>query len=414
MTDILDIPATTSATELRDTVAKVIAAQSDQLLNVSHDIHAHPELAFEETRAAELLARVLETEGFSVTRGAYGIATSVEAVYGSGDFRVVLCAEYDALPEIGHACGHNAIAAISLGSALALREVADELNLQVVLLGTPAEEHGGGKCKLLRNGAFEDATMASMVHGGSGELEMSAAQVRMQCVDRFDITFTGREAHAAAAPHEGINAGSAATLAQVAVGMLRQHLRDGVRLSVITTDAGTVTNIVPGRAQLSVEVRSAELDDMLSVKRRVLSCMEGAAIATGCQWSSRRAEPRYLGVTPDGALASLWDANLGAVGREIDPALAGTSGSTDMGNVSQLIPSLHPMITFQGSTAPAHTVEFARDAASPAADDAILDAATVQAWTVVDAAADPEIRASLLRRVAERPAGATMIDQDLD
>lgn len=399
---------------LRNLVSTSVSAHAERLLQVSHEIHANPELAFAEFQAAELLANVLDSEGFSVTRGAYGLPTSVEAIYGAGDFRVVLCAEYDALPDIGHACGHNAIAAIALGSALALREVVDQLNLQVVFLGTPAEEHGGGKCTLLRKGAFEDATIASMVHGGAGEREMSAAAVRMQCVDRFDVTFTGREAHAAAAPHEAVNAGAAATLAQVAVGLLRQQLRDGVRLSVITTDAGSVTNVVPGRASLSIEVRSADLDEMLSVKKRILACMEGSAIATGCTWSTRRAEPRYLCVTPDAALAALWDRNLASVAREIDSTLTGTGGSTDMGNVSQLIPSIHPMITFQGSTAPPHTVEFAAAAASPAADGAIVDAATVQALTVVDAAGDPDIRASLLRRAAARPAGATTIDHDLD
>ncbi|MFT4125671.1 MAG: amidohydrolase [Gordonia sp. (in: high G+C Gram-positive bacteria)] len=399
---------------LRSTAIAAAERHGPELRAISHEIHAHPELAFAEHHAAELMARTLESHGFTVTRGAYGVETAVEAVVGDGEFRVVLCAEYDALPELGHACGHNVIAAIGLGSALILAEVADELGLQVVLLGTPAEEHGGGKCALLRAGAFEGATISSMVHGGAAESEVSAARVSMQCVDRFDVTFLGRQAHAAAAPFEAINAGAAATIAHVAVGLLRQQLRDGIRLSVITTSAGTVTNIVPGRAELSVEVRSRDLAEMLSVKERVLACMAGAALATGCEWSQRRAEPRYLNVVPDDTLAAAWDRNLAVVGRRIDPELDARSGSTDMGNVSHVVPSLHPILTFAGSTAPPHTIEFASDAIGAGADQAVIDGALVQALMVIDVVADPDQRADLLRRAAERPAGATRIDQDLD
>ncbi|MCA0157747.1 amidohydrolase [Tsukamurella sp. M9C] len=407
----------TAGTDLHAAVAAAVAEDAATLIVLSHDLHEHPELAFEEQHAAEVLADLFESRGFAVERGAYGLDTSFTATTGTGDLHAVLCAEYDALPGLGHACGHNVIAGITTGAALALAPLVDELGLTLTVLGTPAEEHGGGKVELLRAGAFESAVLSAMVHpiNGDAAAEVSAADVTMQSVDRFDVVFRGRSAHAAAAPDQAINAESAAALAQVAIGLLRQHVPDGMRLSVVGNAAGRVTNIVPAEARLSAEVRSADLEQMLAIKQRMLACFEGAAIATGCTWEQHRAEPRYLSITPDAALAAAWDANLTRSGRDVarHPADGG-GGSTDMGNVSRVVPSIHPVISIADAGGPPHTIEFAAAARTPQADAAVLDGATILAGTLVDVARDPEVRADLLRRFAARPEGATTIDQNID
>lgn len=405
---------TALADELRASAADAVTEASERLVRLSRDLHARPELAFEEVYAAERVSTELADAGFAVELGAYGVPTAFEAVYGSGDFTAVLCAEYDALPGLGHACGHNMIATITTGAAIALREAADRLGIRIVVLGTPAEEHGGGKCVLLRAGAFEQATVSLMVHGYHGPVDVSAADVTCQAVDRFDITFTGRAAHAAAAPQAAVNAGSAAALATVAIGLARQHFPDGVRVSAVTVDAGEVTNIVPAEAHIKAEVRSTRLDEMLDVKRRVLACFEGAAIATGCGWEQRRSEPRYLDVIPDPGLSAAWDANARRNGRVLQRPPGATGGSTDMGNVSHVVPSIHPMLVLEDAGGPPHTIEFAAASGAPQGDRLGLEGATILAQTVIDVASDAELRADLVRRAAERPAGATMVDQDGD
>ncbi|MFK4761154.1 amidohydrolase [Microbacterium sp. ZW T5_45] len=374
------------------------------MVALSHTIHANPELSWEED-AAELVAATMVEADFDVELGAYGVPTAIEAVYGTGDLTVAICAEYDALPEIGHGCGHNVIAAIGVGAALALRPFADEAGLRIKLLGTPAEEHGGGKIPMLTAGAWEDVDFSLMVHGMTGT-DISASGFRSTAVDRFEVEFLGRTAHAAGMPEQGVNAASAATLAQTAIALLRQHLPKDTNLNTFISVGGEATNIIPGRTVVQVEVRAYELDEWRDMKKKVLACFEGAAIATGCSWSWRATEHPYSPLAPDLLLAEVWDRNLIATGREIAPASLG-GGSTDMGNVSQVLPAIHPTIAFLGETGPAHNPDFTASAASPAADDAIIDGATILAWTVLDIAGSPELRSDLLRRTAERPAGAT-------
>ncbi len=392
---------------LKESVATVLDDLRPQLVDLSHTIHANPELSWEEHEAAALIAKTLTDAGFAVELGAYGVPTAIEAIYGTGDLTVAICAEYDALPEIGHGCGHNVIAAIGVGSALALAGFADEAGLRIKLLGTPAEEHGGGKIPMLTAGAWEDVDFSLMVHGMTG-LDISASGFRSTAVDRFEVEFIGRTAHAAGMPEQGINAASAATLAQTAIALLRQHLPKDTNLNTFISVGGEATNIIPGRTVVQVEVRAYELDEWRDMKKRVLACFEGAAIATGCEWSWKATEHPYAPLTPDLDLAEIWDRNLIAAGREITPAGLG-GGSTDMGNVSQVVPAIHPTIAFLGETGPGHNPAFTAAAATPAADDAIIDGATILAWTVLDVAGSPELRADLLRRTAERPAGATRI-----
>jgi amidohydrolase len=380
-----------------------------ELIALSRAIHSRPELSWEEHAAAALVADTMSAAGFAVTLGAYDIPTAVEAVYGSGELTVAICAEYDALPGIGHACGHNVICAAGVGAALALAPLADAAGLRVKLLGTPAEEHGGGKVALLKAGAWEDSDFSLMVHGMTGE-DVSAGSYSSTAVDRFEVVFHGKTAHAAAFPEQGVNAAAAATLAQVAIGLIRQNLPRAVNLNAFVSFGGEATNIIPDRTVVQVELRAFDIAVWRELKKRVLACFEGAAIATGCTWDWAPTEYPYAPVNPDPMLASLWDDNLRARGRDprvVESGVAG--GSTDMGNVTQVLPGIHPMIAFLGETGPAHNPGFTASAVTPAADDAIVDSAVAMAWTVLDVAYDPERRADLRRRRAERGVGATRV-----
>ncbi len=393
--------------DLRRRCEDVVLAWRDRLVAASHDLHAHPELAFEEHRSAAAVAALLRDAGFDVTVGVWGLDTAIEAVYGDGDMTVTVCAEYDALPGIGHGCGHNIIATAGAGAAIALSRVADELGIRVKLLGTPAEEKGAGKAHLLEAGAWEDATVSLMVHPGPG-IAAPTAGISTQSRDRFRVEFTGRAAHAAAAPTAGINAGDAATVMQVAMGLLRQHLPDTVRVSAVTLSGGEVSNVIPATAVVEAEVRSFDMAETADLKKRVLACVDGAATATGCSYSVTPVDPVYEPLIQYPFLADRFDAALEHRGRVITPIhRAQGGGSTDMGNVSQVVPAIHPIIGVMGSTSAPHTADFARDAVTPAADDAIVDGAYALAAAVVDLATDPDARAAVTELKRNRAPGAT-------
>ncbi|WP_017616039.1 amidohydrolase [Nocardiopsis salina] len=387
--------------EAREKAGTRVDGARDTLLELGRALHADPETAFEEYRAAERVGALLGGAGFTVKTGVYGLDTAVEATFGSGDLRVVVCAEYDALPGLGHACGHNIISAAGVGAALGLAEVADELGLTVVLLGTPAEEHGGGKVLMLEAGAWDEATLSLMVHPMPGH-DISGRAFTAQAVDRFRVTYSGAAAHAAAAPSQGVNAADAATVAQVGIGLLRQQLPDDVRLSANVVRAGEATNIIPAESVMEAEVRGYDLDTLENVKKRMLACFEAGAIASGCDWVHEETEPRYENVVQEPALAELWDENLRRTGRTIRPREGSGGGSTDMGNVSHYLPSIHPTIAVLGASAAPHTTGFAEAAGTAEGDEAALDAARALAWTVIGAASDPGTREDLLERQDHR------------
>jgi amidohydrolase len=408
MTVVIEPSVTIPPALARQRVSEELQQRRAELVQLSRAIHADPEVSYQEHRAAGRVAEMLRAGGFDVEVGAYGLETAVEAVTGDGDLTVVICAEYDALPAIGHACGHNIIAAAGVGAALALAAVAQEAGLRVKLLGTPAEEHGGGKVDLLLRGAWEDASFSLMVHGMTGA-DLPCSAFASTAVDRFAVTFTGVAAHAAGAPERGINAGAAATLALSALGLLRQHLPVGVNVNGFVSHGGEATNIIPDTTVVQVEVRAYDLDIWRDVKKRVLACFAGAAVATGCSWVQEQVEHPYAPMLHDPVLAALWDANLRACGRDLGERAGLGGGSTDMGNVSQVVPSIHGTVAVLGSTAVPHHPDFTAAAATPAADDAVLDGAAALAWTVLDVALDGERRAEFLRRQAERAPGATRV-----
>ncbi|WP_406270786.1 M20 family metallopeptidase [Nocardia sp. NBC_00881] len=378
-----------------------IKAASAELIALSHAIHAEPELAFEETRSVAKAIAPLAERGFEIETGVAELPTAFRARFGSGPMTVGICAEYDALPEIGHACGHNVIAAAAVGAGLGLAEVADVLGLTVLVFGTPAEESGGGKVLMLERGVFDDVAMAMMVH--PGPLDIVGA--RSLALADVSVVFHGREAHASAAPELGRNAGDAVTVAQVALGLLRQHILPGQQLHGIVSDGGVAPNIVPGRAELLYYLRavdSASLDDLM---RRASACFEAGALATGCTHEIRTLAPTYTELTPDPELLFAYREQITGLGRvPIAPELEAQRplGSTDMGNVTNVIPGIHPVIGIDAGGAVTHQPGFAAASINASADQAVLDGALALARTAIAIARDDIHRDRLLQRLVQR------------
>ncbi|CAJ1584949.1 M20 family metallopeptidase [[Mycobacterium] wendilense] len=392
-----------SSSACADVVEDTVGRHRNDLIELSHDIHAEPELAFEEHRSCAKTQALAAERGFEVTPGAGGLPTAFRASFGSGPLTVGVCAEYDALPEIGHACGHNIIAAAAVGAALALAEVADELGLTVVLIGTPAEEAGGGKVLMLEAGVFDDLAAAVMIH--PGPLDIAAA--RSLALAEVTATYTGREAHAAVAPFLGVNAADAVTVAQVAIGLARQHLLPGQMLHGIVTDGGQAPNIVPGRAALRYTLRANDTEALRDLEDKVAGCFLAGAVGTGCEYDVTPVSPVYRELRPDRWLADAFRAEMRRAGRNPVPAdveAAFPLGSTDMGNVTQLLPGIHPIVGVEAGGASVHQPAFAAAAASPSGDRAVIDGAVLLARTVVELAETPLQRDRVLelreRRVA--------------
>jgi amidohydrolase len=366
----------------KERLQAAVQARADVLVDASHQIHEHPELNYEEHFAHDLLTGILEGEGLAVERHAYGIDTAFVARGGtSGPTIAVLC-EYDALPGIGHACGHNIIATAGLGAGLAAASMAEELGGQVLVVGTPAEEGGGGKILLAREGAFEGVEAALMIHPAGFDL----ARMDVIAVQELTAVYTGEAAHAAAFPHRGRNALDAAVLGYVNVAALRQHIRPTERIHGIFTEGGDKPNIVPARARTEWMVRSGSIRTLDPLKARVAACLEAGAAAAGCEVELRWKAVVYADMLDNEVLVGLYAANSAALGRplaEPDPKQA-VVGSTDMGNISYVLPSIHPMIQAAPGGVPIHTPEFAGHARSETGDRAVLDGATALAWTVAD------------------------------
>jgi amidohydrolase len=364
----------------------------DELVALSHRIHANPELGFEEERACAWLCELLEGAGLEVERGVGELPTAFAARAGSGPLHVVVCAEYDALPAVGHACGHNVIAAMAAGAGLALARVADDAGLRVTVLGTPAEEGGGGKILLLERGAFDGAHAAMMVHPSPYE----QAEMPIIAVSHLEVAYTGKEAHASAYPFLGVNAADALVVAQTAIGLLRQHLRTGDRVHGIVTKGGDAANIIPAHTEGKWMVRADTMEQLEEVQARVTRCFEAGALATGATLELTSDERPYSEMRHDHDLSALYQRNAEALGRTLLDRSGRGPGSTDMGNVSLALPSIHPTIGIDALPAVNHQPEFTAKCATPAADQAVFDGAVAMAWTAIDAAADGSLRQRLL------------------
>ena len=363
-------------------LAAEIDRRAELLLDVSHQIHAHPELCYEERFAHKLLTGVLEGEGLAVSRSARGVETAFEATAGSTGPHIAVVCEYDALPGIGHACGHNVIAAAGLGAGLAAAALADELGGRVVVVGTPAEEGGGGKVRLIDAGAFDGVDAAVMVHPADADL----LTMDVVALHQAHVTYRGEAAHAAAFPHKGRNALDAAVLGYVSVAALRQHIEAPERIHGIITDGGDKPNIVPAYARAEWIVRSSTVTKLDALKQRFLACLEGGAEAAGCEMHVEWIDPVYADMVDSAAIGERYRANAQALGRIVRAPSPATRvvGSTDMGNVSYAVPSIHPMIQVAPPGVPIHTPAFAGFAGGPEGDRAVIDGAKALAWTVAD------------------------------
>ncbi|GGM73441.1 amidase [Lentzea pudingi] len=373
----------------------------DRLTELSHAIHAHPEIAFAEHDAVRRCAEVLAGEGFRVETGVAGLDTAFRAEYGEGELVVVFCAEYDALPELGHACGHNMIAAIGVGAGLLLRDVADELGITVRVLGTPAEESGGGKLVLLGAGVFADAGLCLMAHPAPAE---NCAPRSLAVLD-LKVRYTGRASHAAVAPHAGVNAADALTVAQVAIGLARQHFRPKQMVHGIVTHGGDSPNVIPARTEALFYLRAADLESLAELEKRVVACLQAGATATGCTADIRPDTPAYAELRHDEWLVAAYRTAAEVLGRPLHSPEAERdmpTGSTDMGNVSRVVPSIHPVLAVDCGDAVNHQPEFAAACVSASADRAVGDGALALAWAAAAAAADPVQRARLLNGVRDR------------
>lgn len=383
---------TTAADELRAALADGVERWKPRVEALAKDIHGFKEVSFEEVQSAEAITALLAEAGFEVERGTGGLPTAFTGSAGSGDLTVALCVEYDALPGIGHACGHNLIAGASVAAALALRPHVDQLGITLKAIGTPAEEHGGGKALMLERGAFDGVGLALMVHPVQDGVTYNPAGTSAQAVGRYKATFTGKAAHAAAAPHLGVNAADAAVLSQVAIGLLRQQIPSDHRIACYVAEAGHVTNIIPEKAVVEFECRAFTMPEFEALLERVRRCFEGAATATGTTLAFEDTEPLYEPLIQDDDLCAHWTAAMDAFGKDTSPAAGLSGGSTDMGNISQVIPSLHPWLSIPGADVPIHSHAFAALADTPPAYGVMFEAGTALAWTVAAAATTPTQR----------------------
>lgn len=374
--------------EIKTKIRDVVEGQREELIRLSLNIHDNPELGLQEVKAQKWLCDYLLQNKLQVERGVGGLATAFRAIYGEGRPRIALLAEYDALPQMGHGCGHNVIAAAAAGAGVASKIVVDDYGGSVAVLGSPAEEAFGGKIDMIGAGVFEDIDAVMMVHPDTQNVVAVSA---LACVS-LDVKFWGKAAHAAASPEEGINALEALLLAFNAINSLRQHIRKDSRIHGIITEGGMVPNVVPAYSSARFMLRATDIDYLDTLRNKVLACFEGASLSSGARLQYGWGEKVYAPMKSNYSLACLFGNNLRLLGREIDDSSVKLNfGSTDMGNVSQIVPSIHPEVCIAPPEVSLHTPEFALAAASEEGHEGLLDAAKAMAMTVADILTQPEI-----------------------
>jgi amidohydrolase len=385
--------------KLKAAVIKEIEAQRRSLRQLSLKIHSSPELGFHEVKAAAWLTQYLEENGFSIEPGICKLPTAFKGSYGKGKPAIAILAEYDALPKLGHACGHNLIAGSAIGAAVAAKAAIDRFGGSVLVIGTPAEELHGGKAIMAERGAFDNVDIAMMVHPEAYDVATTQA---LACIT-LDIEFFGKAAHASSEPEMGINALEAMLQSFAAINSLRQHIKDTARIHGIITDGGEAANIVPAHSAGTFIARAEDDAYLDELKERVLNCFVGAATATGARLEYRWAKVRYAPLKNNLTLARLFRNNMQSLGRKVlltDPSKG--FGSTDMGNVSQLVPSIHPHFAIVPKEITTHSPEFAAAAASETGIKGMLDGAKAMAMTVVDLVASPETVSKIKREFRQQ------------
>jgi amidohydrolase len=378
------VPVTVGAMTRKETAEKVFSQVEEDLRQISRFLYENPEIQYEEYESSAKLAEYLAGHGFDVSHPAHGLDTAFEANAGSSGPRVIICCEYDALPEIGQACGHNIIATPAVGAGLALAGMANDLGIRITVLGTPAEEGAGGKVDLIEAGAFEDAAASMMIHPSpTNKLDPS-----FQARTSFTVEYFGTESHAAFAPAHGVNALDAFVQAYMNVSTLRQQILPTDRVHGIINHGGDANNIIPKYTRSTWGIRSADPQRLEELIGRVHDCFEAAARATGCRVEINQIGHTYRNMINDEVMTGLFQANSTSLGRPLPlEAEAGVSGgSSDMGNVSHVVPSIHPMLAIETNGAVNHQLEFAAATISESGDWAIRDGALAMAYTIIDMA----------------------------
>jgi len=393
--------------QARATAVAAIDAADGELRDLSLDIHSHPELAYEEVHAHEVLTAFLEERGFEVERGAYGLPTAFRATAGSGGPTVAVLSEYDALPGIGHACGHNLIATSGVAAGLAAAEVLGEGDGTIVVIGTPAEERGGGKVDLINAGAFDGVDAAMMMHPGGQSPQMPPGSVRVNgkpnALHALKVRYRGKNAHAAGRPWDGLNALDALLHAYNGISLLRQQMRPSARVHGIITEGGQAPNIIPDETAAYFYVREDVMANLEVLKPRVVACFEAAALATGTELELTWQGNPYTDMQNSTPLADSFTKHAIEMGMEpVEPEMAG-AGSTDMGNVTYAVPGLHPSYAVE-SNAGNHNAGFTEAAGSEEGHERMITASKALALTVLDLFAEPELLVEAKREFDERAA----------
>lgn len=366
---------------LKQQVIDEVNGRYDELVGLSLKIHDNPELRYEEFKAFGWITDYLECNGFTMERGICDLPTAFRATYGSGRPTIAFLAEYDALPKMGHACGHNIIAAGAVGAGLAAKLIVDQIQGSIVILGTPAEEGGAGKAVMIKNGAFDAVDAAMLVHPGRRN---AATMEALACIG-LEVEYVGKATHASTSPHEGINALEALIMAFNNINSLRQHIKDRARIHGIITNGGEAENVVPALSSGKFLVRAEDGQYLDKLCIRVINCFKAAASASGAQLRYKWDETQYDPMNSNMALAELFTSNYEILGRSMDlPDPTKGFGSTDMGNVSTVVPAIHPLVSIAPSDVMAHSPEFAVAAASEKGHEGMMDAAKAMAMTAVD------------------------------
>ncbi len=375
---------------MKEQIQQEVNVIAEELKALTKKLYEHPEVALEEHKACEWISAYLEEKGFEVERGAGGVETAFYAKIPGcdGSPKVAFLAEYDALPKIGHGCGHNLIAAASAGAGIALGRCMDNIEGSIVIIGTPAEEGGGGKIMLLDAGIFDDVSAAMMFHPSSKTIAGSNSLGRI----KFTVEFFGKTSHAAGSPDEGLNALDGVVAFFSNIGLLRQQLRNEARVHGIITHGGDAPNIIPDYTAAEMYVRALDLDYLEEVLAKVENCAKGAALATGTEMKITQYPMRYVPRKRTFELEKVCRENMEALGLTVEEPQPGKMGSTDLGNLSQKMPALHPYIAICGKGVAGHSVEMAEATISPLGQDVMIKAAKILALTAYDYLASKETR----------------------
>jgi len=386
--------------EAKEAMQAAVERRRELLLNLSHQIHGNPELSFDEHHAHDLLVSALRQDGLEVEARAFGLPTAFRATAGSTGPTIAVFCEYDALPGMGHACGHNIIAAAGLGAALAAATLAESLGGRIVVFGSPAEESGGGKVFMTDAGALNGVDAAMMIHPADVDLRSMTAIA----IKNLVCEYHGESAHAAAAPWDGRNALDAAVLGYLNVAAIRQHIRPDERVHGIFRSGGDKPNIVPQFASTEWAIRAPKLSSVDALAERVQAALRASATATGCEASFTWIEPAYADLQSSPILEELFTNNAAALGRVLGSSgIDGeVIGSTDMGNVSHVVPTIHPLLAVAPRGTGIHTDGFTEHAAAPSGDAAVIDGAKAMAMTIADLWLQPEVLAQCRNEFAQR------------